>query len=57
MSDNNTGNQPASWKNAPHIFKDVAGTIATSFETGDATILRCIPPGLWIDFIAWAKSQ
>lgn len=56
MSNDNTGTQPG-WKNAPHIFKDIAGTVATSYKTGDATILRCITPAMWIDFIAWAKSQ
>lgn len=43
------------WKDAPHMMKDIAGTIASAYIDGRFEALRSIPPEGYDAFVKWLK--
>lgn len=53
--DNGTKNSAVGWKNAPHVMCDIAGTIASSYMSGNFDALRSIPPEGYKAFCDWLR--
>ena len=43
------------WKDAPHMMKDIAGTIASAYIDGRFEALKSIPPEGYEAFVKWLK--
>ena len=48
-------NKEIGWKDAPHMIKDIAGTIASAYIDGRFEALRSIPPEGYEAFVKWLK--